>query len=303
MSLVSAGAGWSVGRARTSQQKPREIDSMTYPFAGASLIALAAAGLLAQTAARPPAFEVASIKPSDGVAQPRMVVRQGRVDFSNVSLKDIVVQAYKLEAYQVKAPGWMAGKRFNITATIPVDVPREQTPAMLRTLLEDRFKLKVHRETKEESVYGLVVAKGGPKLKKAADAGDAKPGPGGPGPQPGPGTAIMKMSGPATIHVEMRRATMLSFSRFLTGRLNRPVLDRTGITGEYDIDFDASIMETNKPDVAPEGSNGSPMAPPPPPPSMAIGTAIQQLGLSLESRKAPVEWLVVDSAEKAPTEN
>jgi uncharacterized protein (TIGR03435 family) len=100
------------------------------------------------------------------------------VDFSNVSLKDIVVQAYKLEAYQVKAPGWMAGKRFNITATIPVDVPREQTPAMLRTLLEDRFKLKVHRETKEESVYGLVVAKGGPKLKKAADAGDAKPGDG-----------------------------------------------------------------------------------------------------------------------------
>jgi uncharacterized protein (TIGR03435 family) len=113
----------------------------------------------------------------------------------------------------------------------------------------------------------------------------------------------MKMSGPATVHVEMRRATMLSFSRFLTGRLNRPVLDRTGIAGEYDIDFDASIMETNKPDVAPEGSNGSPMAPPGPPPSMAIGTAIQQLGLSLESRKAPVEWLVVDSAEKAPTEN
>jgi uncharacterized protein (TIGR03435 family) len=113
----------------------------------------------------------------------------------------------------------------------------------------------------------------------------------------------MKMNGPATVHVEMRRATMLSLSRFLAGRLNRPVLDKTGITGDYDIDFDASVMEASKSDVAEEGSNGAGMPPPAPPPSMAVVKAIQQLGLSLELRKTPIEWLVVDSAEKTPTEN
>ena len=121
----------------------------------------------------PPEFEVASVKPAVGGA-PAMRASKGRLDISNVSLKAIVGQAYKLSLIQVKAPDWMDSARFDIAAKIPDGVvAKEQVPAMLQRLLAERFKLKVHRETKEQTFFALVAAKGGPKLKKAEDASEA----------------------------------------------------------------------------------------------------------------------------------
>src|ERR1017187_1297466 len=280
---------------------PDEINPMTYALAGTSLIALASGALWAQTAAPAPVFEVASIKPAVAGTQVRMQASKGRLDFTNVSLKDIVVQAYKLSRDQVKAPDWMDSERFDITAKIPEGVvAKEQVPAMLRALLAERFKLKAHRETKEQTVYALVVAKGGPKLKKAADAGDAKLGPDGKPRPTGPGVVSMAMNGPTTIHVELRRTTMPLLSEFLSNQLHRPVVDETAITGNYDIDLDAAVVE---PGGTASGPNETGPPPPPPVPSMALGAAIQKVGLKLESRKGPVEYLVVDSAEKVPAGN
>jgi uncharacterized protein (TIGR03435 family) len=275
---------------------------MTYAFAGTSLIALAAGALLAQTAAPAPVFEVASIKPAVAGTPVRMQATKGRLDFSNVSLKDIVAQAYKLPRNQVKAPDWMDGERFDITAKIPEGVvAKEQVPAMLQALLAERFKLKVHRETKEETVYALVVAKGGPKLKKAEDAGAVKLGSDGKPRPAGPGIVNMSMSGSTTVHVEMRGATMTSLAEFLSNQLRRPVVDETAITGNYDIDLDASVMD--QPGGTASGPNEAGPPPPPQVPSMALGAAIQKLGLKLEPRKGRAEYLIVDSAAKAPAEN
>jgi uncharacterized protein (TIGR03435 family) len=272
---------------------------MTHALAGISLITLAAGALFAQTAA--PAFEVASIKPSVGGAK-AMRATQGRLDFSNVSLKEIVIQAYALPPDQVKALDWMGDAHFDIAARIPEGVAaREQVPAMLRALLAERFKLKAHRETKDQAIYALVVAKGGPKLKKAADAVDAKLGPDGKPRPTGPGIVNMSMNGSTAVHVEMRRTTMPLLAGFLSNQLRRHVVDETGIAGDYDIDLDAPVME--EPGGAASGPNAAGPPPPPPVPSMALGAAIQKVGLRLESRKGPVEYLVVDSAERAPTAN
>ena len=111
----------------------------------------------------------------------------------------------------------------------------------------------------------------------------------------------MTMSSPTTVHVAMHGVTMTFVAEFLSARLGRPVTDQTGIAGKYDIDLEAPVVEQ-----APAAPPGPSEASPPPPqslPSMAFGPAIQQVGLKMEPRKGPVEYLVVDSSNKAPTAN
>ncbi len=285
--------------------------------AGASLILLMGAGLLAQRASERPTFEVVSIKPSDASVAWRMVVTQGRVDFAHVSLAHIIAQAYRLEVYQVKPLRWMADQYYEVTAKIPAGVSKDQVPAMLQAMLEDRFNLKAHRESKEQPVYALRVGSQGPKLKKPEDQSDAEPSSDRAALatssgaavtlRPPPGGVLISMTGPATVHVKIPRATMQSFAAFLSGRIRRPVLDRTDISGEYDIDFDAVPIQADTPEPARqligEGALSTLPPPPPGPPPMAFEKAVLQLGLRLEPIKARVVYLVVDSADKAPSGN
>jgi len=232
-----------------------------------------------------------------------MDLREGRVDFLNVSLKGIVMPAYKLEYYQVTAPAWMDGVCFDIAARIPKGVPKEQSPAMLQTLLKDRFHLRAHLETKEEATYALVLGKGEPKLKKTADTDASRPEPlpGGAVPPAGP-VFIMMMEGPDTVVLRMRGVTMAAVSKYVSRTLTRPVVDETGIAGKYDIDLPVSV---GMPDgwLNPQGGAGAGTAPPPPPTlsPAAIGKAVEQLGLKLETRRGPVDRLVVESADRVPT--
>jgi uncharacterized protein (TIGR03435 family) len=190
------------------------------------------------------------------------------------------MDAYHLNAsYQISAgPSWMDSDsdRFDIVA----NAPGESAPTgddvrrMLQSLLADRFQLKLHRETQERPVYALVVAKNGPKLKES-------------GPDKEFSTTVR---GSQTAQLTMTKATMEQLAIQLSGSgLDRPVLDKTGLAGHYDIALNW-IPEY----AGPPASDSN---------SVNVFTAVQeQLGLRLEPQKAPVEILVIDHAEK-PSEN
>jgi len=273
----------------------------------------------------PPAFEVASIKPAAPQQMGRMMVRMGgdagRVDYANVSLKDVLARAYDVKRNQISGPAWLDSERYDITAKVPDGVAKEQIPAMLQALLAERFKMTVHKETKEQPVYALVVGKSGLKLKKseAVEAPPMKqpmtppPPGGGRGPMP-KGAMRMSMGGPGgNARFEASGVTLTQMSDMLSNMLDRPVLDKTGVEGNYDIALDVStddlagmkIMRAAGPMAGPgPGGPGGEHGPAPDAaPAASIFTAIQQLGLKLEPRKAPVEFVIIDKADKVPTEN
>ena len=208
--------------------------------------------------------------------QQRMGMRidASRVDIDGMPLPDIINTAFRTKSYQVTAPGWvgtgMSAPRFDIHATLPAGAATEQMPEMLQALLADRFKLTYHHEKKDDPVFALIVGKGGPKLAesppdapRAADAGPAgaasPPGPasgllgrgGTPAvqisgnPQTGmtirgaaTGTMRMSMSPDGSMHLEADKVSMPALAETLTRFLNRPVLDLTGLKGNYKIALD-----------------------------------------------------------------
>jgi uncharacterized protein (TIGR03435 family) len=235
-----------------------------------------------------PSFEVVSVKPGDPNDRRVSVFMQpgGRFTATNATLKMLIGFAYDLREHQMAGgPSWLGSERYNIEAKadsatpIPPASNNVTMRLMAQSLLAARFKLAVHRETKEEQVYELVVAKGGPKLKEATDS--AK------GPQQGLGMGRGKVTG-------MAAATSL-IARFLSEQLGRSVIDKTGLTGKYDFTL------TWTPEFGQQFPGGDrPEAPPPTDPNgPSIFTALQdELGLKLESAKGPVDILVIDHAEK-----
>jgi uncharacterized protein (TIGR03435 family) len=270
-----------------------------------------------QTAADVPAFEVASVKQAAPITGNRIMVRMGgdpsRVDYANVSLKDVVARAYGLKRYQVHGPSWIDSERYDIVAKVPDGVSVAKVPLMLQNLLAERFKMVVHREKKEQPVYGLVVGKGGPKLKKSENA-ENEPPPGVPGVPGGRQQTRTRMMMGRDGHMEIKGATMGGFAEMLSNMLDRPVLDETRIEGQYDIDLEVATEDlagmrkmaigAGHPPMGPGGPGGPEGAPAPEgAPKSSIFTAIQQLGLKLDPRKGPIEHVIVDQAEKVPTAN
>jgi len=306
---------------------PEEKFPMKSILSGSCLVVLTYCALFAQS--NPPAFEVASIKPAAPQPMGRVMVRMGgdagRVDYANVSLKDVLARAYNVKRYQITGPSWLDSERFDITAKVPDGVPKEQIPTMLQALLAERFRMTVRKESKDEPIYGLLVGKGGPKLKKSDDKDIDPPfGPDGPGrggvdkgnmPK---GAIMMSMGGPGgAAHMQFNKATMGQFADRLSDMLDRPVVDQTGIEGNYDIALDVSMEEMvgMKKMAAgapmgpmmvggPGGPGGSEHGPAPDAaPAASIFSSIQSLGLKLEPKKGPVDRIVVEKAEKVPTEN
>ncbi len=288
-------------------------------FTGTGFALLAACAAFAQD---PPAFEVASIKPAAPQAQGRMMVRMGgdpgRVDYANVSLKDVLARAYEVKRYQINGPSWLDSERYDITAKVPDGVKPDQIPAMLRVLLTERFKMEAHKESKEQPVYALVVGKGGPKLTKSEDAPEGSApktfaAPDGHKMQAPKGAMMMMMNGPGgNARMQANGINLDRLSDMLSNMLDRPVLNMTGVEGNYDIALDVSMEDLAGMKKMAIGPGPGPMAggpggehgpAPDSAPSASIFTAIQQLGLKLDPRKAPVEFVVIDRAEKVPTEN
>lgn len=317
-----------------------------------AVLLLSAAAAFAQTPATPPlTFEVASVKPAgpldpaaiqSGKMRIGMKIDGAMVDIGSFSLRDLIRTAYEVKDYQISGPDWlgsvMGAPRFNVQAKIPDGATKEQVPQMLQALLADRFKLVVHRETKDHSVYALVVGKGGPKMKEADPDPPAPSTPADPPREPkkgemviGQGASQVRVSGnmeggkgvtmnggpmgqmhismaDGRMHMEAAKMSMTMLAEFATRFVDRPVVDLTELTGNYLVTLDIS-MEDLKNVARAAGAmmgpvgEGKPSAEASDPAGMSIFMSIQQMGLKLEPRKVPLAVIVIDHVEKSPTEN
>lgn len=267
------------------------------------LAALAATGsvlhLRAQSAqpapAAAPQFEAASIKPGDPASPgtQMMITPGGRFGAKNASLRALIRYAYDVRDNQISGgPNWLDSAKWDIEAKpeAPVNAgPGNDNPLrrMVQSLLAERFKLALHRERKEQQVYALVIAKGGPKFKET----EGNTGPGG----GGRGKGMTRFSRGA---LNGNGTTMEMLAQLLSNTLGRSVLDKTGLTGGYDIKLEWTPDESEMMMKGPDGGAAAPTPPDSSGPSL-FSALQEQLGLKLESTKGPVEILVIDRAEKA----
>jgi uncharacterized protein (TIGR03435 family) len=226
-----------------------------------------------------PAFDAATVKmggpvlPNGNININTGRILNGVVTLANATLSDCLLFAYSLTtADQIAGPDWINQKvvRFEVTGKAPPETPPDQLMQMLQTLLKERFQLAMHTEQKELQHYELVIGKNGPKLKESTvNALDA--------------TGAARLDG-----IKSNRMTMNKLASLLSRMTRMPVLDKTGLTGYYQFDLKyADERQLVENQVGP-----------------SVFTAVQeQLGLKLESKKSPIEVLVIDHAEKVPLEN
>jgi uncharacterized protein (TIGR03435 family) len=255
----------------------------------AAIAWLLAATVVAAQTPRPTfdAFEVATIKPTPPDWRGgRFAVMQSTDQFAarSFTLRHLVAAAYQLNPRAIAGgPAWIETDPYDILAKTPGGIRPtvDEQMAMLRQLLTDRFQLSFHREEKELAYYALVVAKGGPKMKSAA-VPDGAP-------------SLVNRIYPDRVALPARNATMpLLAAMMQRSILDRPVLDRTGLTGAFDFDLEWTPDESQF-----EGRIRAPAEPTKP----ALFTAMQeQLGLRLEPARGPVAVLVIDRVER-PSEN
>jgi uncharacterized protein (TIGR03435 family) len=243
------------------------------------LLLLLAAAAFAQTPAAPP-FETASIKPTPkDFRGPGMFqyLPGGRFHTTDVWLKYLIQRAYNLEDYQiVGGPSWLnADTRYDIEAkAADGSATKDQLRLMLQTLLAERCQLKTHQESREFSVYNLIVAKGGPKFIALKEGELGKP------------CSRENDEMPCGMH------TMAQIADWLKSNVLHPVLDKTGLSGTYDLHMMFDPFEAQGRPTPPEYA-GRP----------TLTTALnEQLGLKMEPAKAQIPVLVIDSIQK-PSEN
>jgi len=203
-----------------------------------------------------PEFEVATIKLAQPITAQAMAGKlrvgikldAGRLDAGSMSLEDLIRYAYRVKQFQVSGPAWISGDRFDVVATLPQGASTEQAPEMMQALLAERFHLAVHRDTKEQSVYALVVGKNGPKLKEAPADSEPTPG-GGTGNQirlgqDGKGAVVTGALGGAirmtpgrdgNLRMEASKLTLPAFAEMLSRFVDKPVVDMTELKGAYQV--------------------------------------------------------------------
>ena len=255
-------------------------------------VALLAASFSWGQPAAAPDFEVASVKPSAPSA-PWRESKAGadRIDFPKATLRYCIAYAYGLKEYQISGPSWLGELRYDIVAKGPAGTLHDQLPGMMQALLAQRFKLEVHNETREFSVFALIVGKNGPKLK------DSPPEPAG---ESAGARFGMSMSPSGVGRLEVKNGNMTALANTLARMLGRPVVDLTALTGRYDFDLEYSSEDSNGMRMATAAGGSLPSAAEP---GVSIFGSIQQVGLKLDAQKLPLKAIVVDHAEKTPTEN
>ncbi len=244
------------------------------------LVAVAAMSLLwirAQTLR--PEFEVAAVRLVTTPSPPHSVslnISHGRVTLQAAALRQIIGLAYGIQRVRVQGGGaWLDSDLFDIVAKCEnADTTRDEVRSMLRTLLEERFQLAAHRETKNLPVYTLAVAKNGSKLQHAKD--DEKP------------AAVARVG-----RLAYRKTSIATLVNTLANLLGNPVLDKTGIQGLYDINLEWAADDG----AAASGNGGKPLDAGQSGPSLFTSLE-EQLGLKLSAEKGPVEVLLIDRAMK-----
>jgi len=241
-----------------------------------------------------------------------------QVRVAALTLRDYLGIAYRMKVAMISGPDWTASERFDISATLPAGSKTDQLPEMFQALLADRFHLKLHKEQKEFPVYALLVGKGPLKLKETPPDPDADK-------DEPKGTVNVAAGGSAAgvsvklghgsswsfvpNRFEAKKLTMEQFAANLERFADRPIVDTTGLKGQYDLGFDINpedyrpmlirsaiyagvVLSPQALRLAERSSGGD-----------ALSDALQQVGLKLESRKAPLDVLVIDDGLKAPTAN
>lgn len=296
-------------------------------------------------------FEVATIREAQPITAQTiqggnfrvgMRTTGNQVDFGYMSLRDLISIAYEVKPLQIAGPDWITQQRYDIQALMPEGTDSKQVPVMLQALLKERFHLVARKESREQQVYGLEVAKGGHKMKEspaessepkeppaggqaislngqqirvdragAAGAGGSATISGGQG-----GTTKMSMGPDGRMHLEVERMTMTQLADTLTPLLDLPVVDRTDLPGSYQVALDinvADLMQVASRAGVAVGAARAGAAVPGQAAPLSLGAsdpsggdlfaAVQKLGLRLEKQKGAIDTVVVESADKTPTEN
>jgi uncharacterized protein (TIGR03435 family) len=242
-------------------------------------------------------FEVASVKPSK-LTTGRVTIANdpGRISYTNIMLRRVLLTAYDLKPYQLIGPEWLDTLRFDIEAKFPEGATNEQIQAMLRDLLATRFKMTVHRESKELPIYALLAGKTGPKIKPKADGTETgeeqvasmqkDEGKDGFPVLALPASGLVMETRNGRARITAKDVPIEKLADLLSGQAGRPVFDKTGLGGDYSF-----VLYFTTEGAAPGDE------------PFLFAALQEQLGLKLEARKGPVEVLVVDHAEKVPTEN
>jgi uncharacterized protein (TIGR03435 family) len=294
-----------------------------------SWLAFSCGAMLGQTPDAKLAFEAASVRPSPppgpnarvfygpprggpGTADP------GQVTWTAASLLSILMAAYDVQAFQMTVPEWARTARYDIIAKVPPGATKARVGEMWQNLLQDRFGVTLHHESKEFLVYELAVAKGGPKLKETDLPANAEPfdfgasaskaGPNGALDINGTGSVVTIFPGASgvTARLAARGFTMADLAARLGGWTTHPVLDKTGLAGRFDfvLEFTPDISRVSLPPGA-QGAAPSnvPGADASEPGSDAASAVEHQLGLKMTIKKAALDVIVVDHAEQTPREN
>ncbi len=289
---------------------------------GIVLSAAVPLAIFAQAPAPKLGFEVASIRSSSSQAdQGQGKVSVGlqldgsQVHITSLLFRDYVAMAYRVKQYQVTGPDWISSERFDISAKLPAGSNSDQIPEMLQALLADRFQMKMHRDKKEMPVYAVTVGK--PPLKLTPTPPDAET-------EPAKGVTTITGTGSAQgVSVDLGKGSYYTFanSKFdikkvdmdravtiLERFADRPILNLTELKGNYDILFNVTDEDYQMMLIR-AGANSGMVLPPQVLRLLDNGSAsplfdaLQQVGLKMEARKAPLDLLVVDQALKTPTDN
>jgi len=240
--------------------------------------------LAASSLASAQEFEVVSIKPNhSGSNGSQSHTDSGRLTAINWTLTRMIQRAYDLPEYRVDGPEWIRTERFDVSAKFPEALPKDPQQsiqvfhAMMQKMLADRFHVVLHREQRTMAVYALVVGKKGIKFRQVPDTDSHS-------------------SNSENRQYEGKGIPIATFATFLSQRMDLPVLDFTGLQGFYDLKLQWTAESRAPLNPKPEAADN--------PVGLTIEDAVEeQLGLRLEHRKAPVEVLVVDRADKIPVEN
>jgi len=301
-------------------------------------LALTAGACFAQAPKPRLEFEVASVKVAE-LPTPAMVasgklhagvkVDNARVDIGLTAMLGLVQKAFDVKQYQISGPDWMLTTPYDIVAKMPEGSTKDQMPQMLLSLLEDRFGLKYHREKKEQSVYALVVDKGGSKLEPFKAEGEANgavtgsneiaiSGKPGQSQTVSDGTGLQQTVTPSpdgkSLHIAFRKVPVTMLCDGLFRFVGRPIVDLTELKGDYNAALDISMADIiamqKSLGLVPGGAaptGGGADTRPADMASDSFGSSVveslKKLGLKLESRKTPVDMIIIDKLEKNPTAN
>ena len=268
-----------------------------------------------------PQFEVASIRASSpldqGTVNVGVHIDGSQIRVAYLTLKDYVGLAYRMKVSQISGPDWISNQQFDIAATLPKGVATSQIPEMFQALLADRFQLKVHRIKKEFPVYVLLVGKGPLKLKEIPpDSNDDSDDP--------KGTVNIAAGGSAAgvsvnlghgsswsfvpNRFEAKKLTMAQFAANVERFIDREIVDRTDLKGQYDLAFDVNPDDYRPMLIRSAIAAGAVL----PPQALSVlensstaglADAVAQTGLKLEASKAMLDVIVVDDGLRTPIAN